>query len=225
MRKDRMTKRWYSVGIDARAQGMGLEGLEALVEAAERQVEEGSLEGPIVSGLGDPDEGLGLRVSVTAEDVEEALRRGMLVFRKAVADAGIETLEIAHVEVHTEEALENWLAGPAEEYAGVTEVAKRLGVSKQRVSQLRGMEGFPEPVAELAAGPVWRVSHLQRFIQEWPRRPGRPASVSDISSKKEARKGMRRAAATGRFVANRRSAVRAARATPKPRGQATRRSR
>ena len=58
--------------------------------------------------------------------------------------------------------------------AGLQEVAEFLGVSKQRVAEPRVRPDFPAPVAELAAGPVWAVSSLNRFLAEWPRRPGRP---------------------------------------------------
>jgi hypothetical protein len=59
-----------------------------------------------------------------------------------------------------------------EEFAGVSEVAALLGVSRQRVAELRRTDGFPEPIAHLAAGPIWCVAMLQRFVDEWPRRPG-----------------------------------------------------
>jgi len=39
--------------------------------------------------------------------------------------------------------------------AGVQEVVELLGVSRQRVHQLRTTPGFPAPLAELAAGAIW----------------------------------------------------------------------
>ena len=53
--------------------------------------------------------------------------------------------------------------------AGVAEVAKMLGVSRQRVSQLAKTSGFPGPLADLAAGPVWDA----RDVEEWAKRTGR----------------------------------------------------
>lgn len=35
-----------------------------------------------------------------------------------------------------------------------------LGVSKQRVRQLAAHPGFPEPLARLAMGPVWRTEDV-----------------------------------------------------------------
>jgi hypothetical protein len=42
-----------------------------------------------------------------------------------------------------------------EDLVGVAEVAELLSVSRQRVSQLAATPGFPDPVARLAAGPIW----------------------------------------------------------------------
>ncbi len=52
---------------------------------------------------------------------------------------------------------------------GTTEIAKLLGVSRQRVGQLAQQEGFPEPVARLAAGPIWEGADVER----WGRETGR----------------------------------------------------
>jgi prophage regulatory protein len=53
---------------------------------------------------------------------------------------------------------------------GVAEVAKLLSITPQRVHQLYGAgRGFPEPVAVLAAGRIWR----RRDIESWARKTGR----------------------------------------------------
>jgi predicted DNA-binding transcriptional regulator AlpA len=52
---------------------------------------------------------------------------------------------------------------------GTAEVAKLLGVSRQRVNQLSHRDDFPEPVARLAAGPVWQTVDIER----WARASGR----------------------------------------------------
>lgn len=54
---------------------------------------------------------------------------------------------------------------------GVTEIAVMLKVSTQRVSQLSATPGFPSPVAELAAGRVWRRTD----VEQWARESGRLA--------------------------------------------------
>lgn len=74
----------------------------------------------------------------------------------------------------TDAYLERWLTREPERYAGVSEVAALLGVSRERGAQLRARPDVPAPLAELAARPVWKVSSLQRFLEGWERRPGRP---------------------------------------------------
>jgi hypothetical protein len=40
-----------------------------------------------------------------------------------------------------------------------------LGVSRQRVDQLAASDGFPEPVAQLAAGRIWRLDDVEKWAQ------------------------------------------------------------
>jgi hypothetical protein len=82
--------------------------------------------------------------------------------------------------VQTVEELERELEAPTiPALAGISEVAKVLGVSRQRASELPGSERFPKPVANLAAGPVWLRSTILSFNQRWDRRPGRPRNPKD----------------------------------------------
>lgn len=48
---------------------------------------------------------------------------------------------------------------------GLTEIAEMLGVSPQRVDQLAATEAFPEPVAELAAGRVWKRADVIKWAK------------------------------------------------------------
>jgi len=59
----------------------------------------------------------------------------------------------------------------------VAEIGRLRGQVAFLEMQLRQRDDFPDPVAELAAGPVWRVFNLLTFIQEWPRKPGRPKKL------------------------------------------------
>jgi hypothetical protein len=108
----------------------------------------------------------------------EVCQRGLGIFREACDKVGIRHGGIAKVEVFTGTYLDRELEQEPEGFVGVTEIARELGVSRQRVSELRGRADFPAPVAELAAGPVWKLSNLKRFIREWPRKPGRPRGES-----------------------------------------------
>lgn len=63
--------------------------------------------------------------------------------------------------------------GPRIKLAGVTEVAAALGVSVQRVSQLRAKGTLPEPLDELACGPVWLMAEIKVHALTRDTRPGR----------------------------------------------------
>lgn len=53
---------------------------------------------------------------------------------------------------------------------GVQEIARLLGVTRQRVDRItRTHEDFPAPAAELASGRVWRRAD----VETWARRTGR----------------------------------------------------
>lgn len=49
---------------------------------------------------------------------------------------------------------------------GVAEIAELLGVTRQRVHQLRQIEGFPAPARALAIGPVWESADIERWARE-----------------------------------------------------------
>jgi predicted DNA-binding transcriptional regulator AlpA len=55
---------------------------------------------------------------------------------------------------------------------GVTEIGDLLGVSRQRADQLTHAEGFPETVAVLSAGRIWRRAD----VEAWARETGRTMS-------------------------------------------------
>ncbi|GIF14136.1 hypothetical protein Ate01nite_41680 [Actinoplanes teichomyceticus] len=48
---------------------------------------------------------------------------------------------------------------------GAGEIAKRLGLSRQRVQQLAERDDWPEPFDELAMGRVWLISDIEAWIQ------------------------------------------------------------
>jgi predicted DNA-binding transcriptional regulator AlpA len=61
---------------------------------------------------------------------------------------------------------------------GLSEAAARLGVSKQRLTQLMASyTDFPKPVAELSVGRIWSTEDIDSWNASNPRRPGRPPAV------------------------------------------------
>ena len=63
------------------------------------------------------------------------------------------------------------------ELMSAAEVAEELGVSRQRVHQLRETAAFPAPLADLRGGAVWDAAAIRRFNNEWERKPGRPKLI------------------------------------------------
>jgi hypothetical protein len=58
-------------------------------------------------------------------------------------------------------------------FVGVGEAAAILGVSKQRVFQLRKANlDFPEPYQVLAATPIWTLRDVERFARTRRTKPG-----------------------------------------------------
>ena len=54
-----------------------------------------------------------------------------------------------------------------ENLLGTSEVAVVLGVSKQRIHALRKNKKFPQPIATLAATPIWDKRDITAFLAEW----------------------------------------------------------
>lgn len=64
------------------------------------------------------------------------------------------------------------------ELMSAAEIAEELGISRQRVHQLRATAGFPAPLADLRGGAVWDAAAVRKFAQTWERRPGRPRVIA-----------------------------------------------
>ena len=173
-----MRNHWYSVGIEAQGPALNADDprIDDLVDALEA-IDRAS--GPVVS-LGGLANGPGVRLSVQAPDPVAGTALAIEVFHEGLDKAGIERHPIARLETMTEEFLDQWLAQPGTQYVGVAEIATILGVSKQRVYELRRKPEFPKPVAELAAGPVWNRVTLNNFIESWDRKPGRPSKDREV---------------------------------------------
>jgi predicted DNA-binding transcriptional regulator AlpA len=68
---------------------------------------------------------------------------------------------------------------PDTELAGLAEVAHLIGVSKRSASRYTRQSDFPEPLARLAAGPIWDAAEVREWaIRRRPFRVGRPPKQS-----------------------------------------------
>lgn len=63
------------------------------------------------------------------------------------------------------------LVDPRTELVIAVDIAKRLGVSPQRVYVLAGGPGFPRPLGRLGRSQVWRWSSVERWAHETGRLP------------------------------------------------------
>lgn len=48
--------------------------------------------------------------------------------------------------------------------AGLSEIADRAGVTRQRISELSREPGFPAPLTRLKMGPVWNEPEVLRWL-------------------------------------------------------------
>lgn len=117
---------------------------------------------------------------IDGTDFRQATAAGIDTILKAFAGSGIEGRvvsleahiadpEVARAEIHRIFR---------EMFLGTSEVAERLGVSRQRVSELaKTHPDFPEPVERLRSGPIYFNEDIDKFERNWERRrTGRPRS-------------------------------------------------
>lgn len=118
------------------------------------------------------------RVTVTlhlpAAGPGEAVEAGVRLLAARWSPAAAGWREVG-VDAVTEVEHERRAAGPTlPELVGASEVGTILGVSRQRVHQLREQPAFPAPLVEVAMGPLWDARAVEAFARAWSRRPGRP---------------------------------------------------
>jgi hypothetical protein len=116
----------------------------------------------------------------TAADVV-SFGQGLLV--RLAAESDVPGSPIVHAEVSAwaeHEARMSRLAFP--ELVGVSEIAELLDITHYRTTALVRNKDFPMPVAELQSGPVWRRDALQRFVDDWSRKPSRPRRQDSYSA-------------------------------------------
>ena len=123
---------------------------------------------------------MSIYLTLEAPSPESALRTARALFRQAAKRTGIRGRGVpVGIEMHTDEELERLIWEPNyPDVVGVAEVARILGVSRQRVSELARSRRFPKALYELAAGPIWVKSTIEAFAARWERKPGRPRKAA-----------------------------------------------
>jgi hypothetical protein len=158
-----------------------------LVEKAlELFAEHLSVYSPAVSGAVAPEQeriwSAQLAVSDDHGDPAAAAQHAVNLVISAARTAGLPSWPVVRIEVTDWERFDAELDEPnTPDLVGVAELAELCGVTRQRASVLARSGGFPEPLAELASGPVWDLRMVQRFVREWTRKPGRPAKSAKPS--------------------------------------------
>jgi hypothetical protein len=170
----------YSVYVEAAGpQSAPTLDLEQLADFSDRLFEADGGVGAVVSGsvTREQPRGWSARVRIaSARTIGAALTSGERLVLDAAQAAGLPAWPIVKLEAVEWERLGAELKRPpGPELVGIAELADLAGVSRQRASVLARRAGFPDPLATLAAGPVWNLYAVQRFLEGWPRQVGRPA--------------------------------------------------
>ena len=93
-----------------------------------------------------------ISVGVSARGPAEALKAAELAFARALREAGIKDAHITEATVEIDPGV-----GPLrQKLLSGAEVARRLGISRQRVSQLARTKRFPAATASVGGYLVWR---------------------------------------------------------------------
>lgn len=129
--------------------------------------------------------GIGVSMNLTADSPAEVSSRASSIVEQALGRIMHQSgkprnaLAVVEIEAKTLERLEREIETPNyPDLCGITELARMIGVTRQRASALAASPGFPRPLAVLASGPVWPKAWVQRFVDAWPRRAGRPSKAA-----------------------------------------------
>jgi len=129
--------------------------------------------------VGFDEDAVTIGLTVNSIDWSRAATRAARIATKALRDAGVPALPIERVDARTAERTRKGnLRFTFPQMMGVAEVAEHLHVSKQRVTELRDLGKLPRPLTELRSGPVWPRPAIDRFLESWIRKPGRPRSAA-----------------------------------------------
>jgi predicted DNA-binding transcriptional regulator AlpA len=101
-----------------------------------------------------------LSVGIAATGPARALHAAVLIFEQAVREARLGDTHASEASVELDTG-----AGPLrQELLTGAEVARRIGVSRQRVSQLASTHRFPKPVTNAGGYLVWRWGDILDWV-------------------------------------------------------------
>lgn len=121
-----------------------------------------------------------IEVTVHVSSALNAMDVQTIAWRKVLgAIDDIPKRDIIGVEVMTEDEYgRRAQLGTMPELVSAVEIAAELGVSRQRVHQLRKLAEFPLPLVELGGVAIWDAAPVRRFVETWDRKPGNPTFLA-----------------------------------------------
>jgi predicted DNA-binding transcriptional regulator AlpA len=125
-----------------------------------------------------------LAIEFAMAHIEDVLARSALP-RRAVLELAATRVDAIEASHPASRAIVDALAGemptpdiqPLVDLVGAGEVLALLGISKQRLYQLRAANRFPDPLIELVSGPIWHRSVIESYGAT-RRPPGRPRKAA-----------------------------------------------
>ena len=121
------------------------------------------------------------QITISASTPGAALDLAADVIDMGIKKSGMPAWPFVRAEIVRDDELDRQLAQPNfPEILGTTEVGDVLGVSCQRLHELRTAGRFPDPLMTLAATPIWLKSTIDSHLKRWDRKPGRPSKVMDL---------------------------------------------
>ena len=160
------TARLWNVYLEARGE-LSEAGIDKIIDELKRGY------GPSVSG-GPGFPTFGLTITVSAASAPASATKAVEVLSKV---HHVSWKDIVKMEVQRQADLEEDLKRPTfPRLVGVSEAARILRVSRQRVWEIAQQGRLPKPLATLKAGPIWQKSAILAFAEEWARvrKNGRP---------------------------------------------------
>lgn len=131
--------------------------------------------------------GWSARVTVEADSIESAISMAKEIVAEYTSKLDFPAWPIDRVEAMSAATQEAELAKPNfPDIVGSGEVLEFLGISKQRLWQLRNSGEFPEPMVSLSATPIWLRGAVEAFRdRSWNRQVGRPSKVQELLAANE----------------------------------------
>lgn len=119
--------------------------------------------------------GYAATISIDAPTHLEAAITGTGVVQAAARNAGLPAWPVVRLEVLTNDEADRDLAIPTlPDMVSGQIAADILGVTRQRLHQLRDNPRFPDPLLEQPGAILWARAAIDRFAEIWERKPGRP---------------------------------------------------